>query len=61
MTSITLDIDPFVLELLRQRAKAERKTMGQLASELLAVSLREQAPATIRSHRRYGAKFLTSR
>jgi hypothetical protein len=45
MTRVTLDIDPFILELLRERAKAERKTMGQLASELLAISLREPAPA----------------
>jgi hypothetical protein len=43
MTRTTLDLDSSVLEQLRHRARAERKSMGQLASERLAVGLREQA------------------
>jgi plasmid stability protein len=45
----TLDIDPTVLTDLRSRAATEGKSMGQVASELLAVGLHdetapEQAP-----------------
>jgi hypothetical protein len=36
MTRTTLDIDPTVLAQLRERAAAERKSMGQLVSEGLA-------------------------
>jgi hypothetical protein len=39
MTRTTLDLDASVLMQLRRRARAERKSMGQLASERLAVSL----------------------
>lgn len=41
MTRTTLDLDASVLEQLRLRARAEHKSMGQLASERLAVTLRE--------------------
>jgi len=45
----TIDLDPSVLEELRRRSRRAGKTMGQLASELLARSLRqeqaEQKPA----------------
>jgi hypothetical protein len=41
MARTTLDLDSSVLEQLRRRARAERKSMGQLASERLAVGLRE--------------------
>jgi hypothetical protein len=44
MARTTLDIDPTVLDQLRERAAAERKSMGQVASERLAVSLGEEAP-----------------
>jgi hypothetical protein len=37
----TLDIDPTVLNELKRRSKKAGKTIGQLASELLARSLRE--------------------
>ena len=48
MTRTTLNLDASVLEQLRSRACAEHKSVGQLASELLAVTLREDAPATPR-------------
>ncbi|HKF18677.1 MAG TPA: antitoxin [Candidatus Dormibacteraeota bacterium] len=38
----TIDLDPSVLEELRRRSQSAGKTMGQLASELLACSLREE-------------------
>ncbi len=44
MTRTTLDIDSSVLAQLRRRARVERKSMGQLASERLAVSLEEEHP-----------------
>jgi len=36
MARTTLDLDPNVTEALRDRAKRERKSMGQVASEVLA-------------------------
>ena len=36
MTRTTLDLDAAVLRELRRRAARERKTMGQVASEMLA-------------------------
>ncbi len=39
MARTTLDIDTAVLEALRERARCEHRTMGQLASELLARAL----------------------
>jgi hypothetical protein len=47
MARTTLDIDPTVLEQLRERAAAEHKSMGQVASERLARSLEEGAPAEL--------------
>lgn len=41
MPRTTLDLDASVLEQLRRRAHAERKSMGALASERLAAALRE--------------------
>lgn len=41
MARTTLDIDPSILRELRRRGKRERKSMGQLASELLAAALAE--------------------
>jgi hypothetical protein len=39
MPRTTLDLDRSVLEQLRRRAASERKSMGQVASERLAVGL----------------------
>jgi len=47
MTRTTLDLDPTVLQQLRERAAVERKSMGQVASEQLAVSLEEAAPTEL--------------
>lgn len=41
MSRTTLDVDATVLEQLRARAAAEGKSMGQVASELLARALAE--------------------
>jgi hypothetical protein len=43
MPRTTLDLDRSVLEQLRRRAASERKSMGQVASERLAVGLRGTA------------------
>lgn len=40
----TLDLDSSVLEQLRRRAQAEQKSMGQIASERLAVALDQELP-----------------
>ncbi|MGA7704418.1 MAG: hypothetical protein WB998_05925 [Solirubrobacteraceae bacterium] len=45
MPRTTLDLDSSVLAQLRRRARAEHKSMGQLASERLAVALEDEAPA----------------
>jgi hypothetical protein len=46
MPRTTLDIDKTVLDALKRRSRRERKTAGQLASELLAQPLdaSQQAP-----------------
>jgi hypothetical protein len=38
----TIDLDPTVVKELKRRSKSAGKSMGQLASELLATSLRGQ-------------------
>ena len=38
----TIDLDPTVVKELKRRSKGAGKSMGQVASELLASSLREQ-------------------
>lgn len=42
MPRTTLDLDASVLDQLRQRAQAEQKSMGQVASERLAASLQDE-------------------
>jgi plasmid stability protein len=44
MTRTTIDLDASVLRDLRQRARRDRRSMGQLASELLAHALRSEVP-----------------
>lgn len=44
MPRTTLDLDASVLRELRRRGARERKSMGQVASEVLAAGLGEQAP-----------------
>jgi hypothetical protein len=39
----TIDLDPTVVKELKRRSKGAGKSMGQVASELLASSLREHA------------------
>lgn len=48
MARTTLDLDPSVLLELRRRGASERKSMGQLASELLAPALAERDAPTPR-------------
>jgi hypothetical protein len=49
MTRTTLDLDASVLAQLRRRAHVERKSMGQLASERLALSLDDETPVEMRA------------
>lgn len=51
MTRTTLDLDASVLEQLRRRAASERKSMGQVASERLALGLRGDTPKELSSLR----------
>jgi hypothetical protein len=44
MTRTTIDLDPAVLRELRKRADREGKSMGQVASEVLAGGLRADGP-----------------
>lgn len=50
MTRTTLDLDPAVLRDLRQRAKRQGKSMGQVASEVLVRALTDEPaqPARLR-------------
>jgi len=48
MPRTTLDLDATVLADLRRRAAAEGKSMGQVASERLAGSLRDDVPVEAR-------------
>ena len=45
MARTTLDLDPAVLRELRRRGAREGKSMGQVASELLARAVAEGEPA----------------
>jgi hypothetical protein len=45
MPRTTLDLDAAVLRELKRRQAQERKTLGQIASELLARSLAEDRPS----------------
>ena len=49
MPRTTLDLDSSVLAQLRRRARAEHKSMGQLASERLAVALEDETPGGAQS------------
>ena len=42
MPRTTLDIDATVLRMLKRRQRVEGKSLGQIASELLAVALRAE-------------------
>lgn len=42
MTRTTLNLDPSVMRELRERSARERKSIGELASQLLAHGLREE-------------------
>ncbi|HVC07936.1 MAG TPA: hypothetical protein VND98_10170 [Solirubrobacterales bacterium] len=43
MARTTLNLDPSVMRELRRRSKRERKSIGELASQLLALELGRQA------------------
>lgn len=45
MPRTTLDIDGSVLQELKRRRRGQKKTLGQLASELLAQALAEETSA----------------
>lgn len=42
MARTTIDLDPSVLRQLKRRSRQERKSMGQIASELLARGLAQR-------------------
>lgn len=44
MSRTTLDIDPSVLRELRARAREQRKSLGAVASEMLAAAMAERRP-----------------
>lgn len=44
MTRTTLNLDPSVMRELRLRSREERKSIGELASQLLARALSEKPP-----------------
>jgi hypothetical protein len=44
MPRTTIDLDATVLRDLKERGRREGKSLGQVASELLATSLEQQAP-----------------
>ncbi len=46
MTRTTLNLDPSVLRELRARSARERRSIGELASQLLARELREETQPT---------------
>lgn len=58
MTRSTFDLDPSVLAQLRRRSAQEGKSMGQLASELLAQQLAIQAPSFGASELRWASRGL---
>jgi hypothetical protein len=47
MARTTIDLDPAVLDELRRRGRREHKSIGQLASEMLAQSLAEKSGADV--------------
>lgn len=44
MSRTTIDLDPAVLRDLKQRARQDQRSMGKIASELLARALRTEPP-----------------
>lgn len=44
MTRTTIDLDPSVIRDLRERAQREKKSMGQIATELLSRALASEEP-----------------
>ena len=46
MARTTIDLDPGVLRQLRSRAGREGKSIGQVASEVLATAVRDGTPAS---------------
>lgn len=46
MSRTTIDLDPVVLHQLKERQRREKKTLGQLTSELLSRALEEEDTTT---------------
>jgi hypothetical protein len=61
MPRTTIDIDATVLEELKERQRAEGKTLGQLASELLAGALAESRPDSGREPLTWTARRMGAR
>ena len=62
MTRTRIDLDAAVLRELKRRQQSDGRTIGQLASELLAAALRAEPPETPQSHRfRWTARKMGAR
>lgn len=61
MTRTTVDIDASVLRELKKRQERERKTLGQLISELLAKAMQSEDPTAAASPLTWVAKDLEPR
>jgi hypothetical protein len=61
----TLDIDDDVLQAVKERAAMQKKTAGQIVSELVREAIRPSVKVTMRNgipviHRRPGARLITT-
>jgi len=61
MTRTTLDIDASVLRELKYRQRQERKTLGQLVSELLANALAKSTKSAVQRPFRWKTAKMTAR
>ena len=62
MTRTTIDLDAAVLGELKRCQQRDGRTLGQLASELLADALRAEPPETLQPHRfRWTARKMGAR
>jgi len=61
MPRTTIDLDAAVLRELKRRQRAEGRTLGQLASELLAAALRNEATATRPTRFRWATQRMGAR
>ena len=61
MPRTTIDLDAAVLRELKRRRQADGRTLGQLASELLAAAMRADAPSRRRRPFRWTSQAMGAR